>query len=275
MTHSKRQEFKLRAAKGKPGSYKAAPVNRFQLSWYAQHLLYSFWRVTETTKSVHTHLKTPGAYGFTQAAVRIKPEMLGELMLQQQSAGKTPTLHSLSSDKTTPEQIRRAMSALRQSTSSLVGSNGHRSLLQQEGVAYTLRYGPALCFLTPNLADSKQQLLLVVQGEEFRLDEELSTTYREMVERLARDPAGQTFVFELMIRLFFQHVLGVQPESVGWRRGEARSKPADYHDGVAADFSGWSVLGSIAAAFGAVEAQGHSCMAVTRVAASGVGYVNA
>ena len=135
-------------------------------------------------------------------------------------------MQSLLSDKEVPQQFRRAMSALHQSTSNLVGSNGHRQLLQQEGVAYTLRYGPALCFLTPNLADSRQQLLLVVQGEEFRLEEDVSTTYREMAERLARDPAGQTFVFELMIRLFFVHVLGVQPESVGWRRGEARLKPA-------------------------------------------------
>lgn len=127
-------------------------------------------------------------------------------------------------------------------------------------MAYTLRYGPALCFLTPNLADSRQQLLLVVQGEEFRLEEDVSTTYREMAERLARDPAGQTFVFELMIRLFFVHVLGVQPESVGWRRVEARLKPARYHDGVAADFYGWSVVGPIAAAFGAVEAQGRGSL---------------
>ena len=35
-----------------------------------------------------------------------------------------------------------------------MGSDGHRKLLQREGVAYTLRYGPALVFTTPNIADA-------------------------------------------------------------------------------------------------------------------------
>ena len=52
----------------------------------------------------------------------------------------------------------------------------------------------------------------------------------------------------------------MQPESVGWRRGEARLKPARYHDGVAADFYGWSVVGPITAAFGTVEAQGRGSL---------------
>ncbi len=56
-------------------------------------------------------------------------------------------------------------------TSGILGSNGHRKLLQREGVAYTLYLGPALVFLTPNLADTKQPLLLVVQGEEFYFGE--------------------------------------------------------------------------------------------------------
>ena len=39
--------------------YQAAPINRFRSSWYDLHLFASFWRVTETTKSVHCYLKTP------------------------------------------------------------------------------------------------------------------------------------------------------------------------------------------------------------------------
>ena len=91
-----------------------------------------------------------------------------------------------------------------------MGSDGYRRLLRHEGVAYTLCFGPPLIFTTPNLADTRQPLLLIVQGEEFRLEDELPS-YREMVERLAQDPAGQAIVFELMIQLFFVHVLGVRP----------------------------------------------------------------
>ena len=157
------------------------------------------------------------------------------LKQEQRNCGKT-SVHSLLGDKDLPEQLRTALGALHQSTASLVGSDGHRKLLHRECVAYTLRFGPALQFMTPNLADTKQPLLLVVQGVPFHFDEKVTASYREMTERLAADPVGQAFVFELMIRLFFIHVLGVRPELVGWRRGERRKVATIWaSDGVAAD----------------------------------------
>ena len=70
---------------------------------------------------------------------------------------------------------------------------------------------------TPNLADAKQPMVLIVQGEEFAFDTDVVASYREMVTRLASDPVGQTLVFELMIRLFFLCVFLVsdQRRSVG------------------------------------------------------------
>ena len=70
--------------------------------------------------------------------------------------------------------------------------------------------------MTPNLADTRQPLLLVVQNHEFRFEDDLQS-YREMSERLAKDPVGQAIVFEIMITLFFRHVLGVRPECVSFR----------------------------------------------------------
>ena len=35
--------------------------------------------------------------------------------------------------------------------------------------------------------------------------------YRDMLRRLAQDPVGQVLQFELLMRLFFQHVLNVRP----------------------------------------------------------------
>ena len=77
-------------------------------------------------------------------------------------------------------------------------------------------------------------------------------SYREMTQRVARDPVGQTLVFELMIRLFFVHVLGLRPEVVGWKRGEIQKAAQQWaSDGVAADMQGVPHLfGPIAAAFG-------------------------
>ena len=62
-------------------NYKAAPINRFRVSWYEIHLLSSFWRVTETTSSVHTFMKTPGAYGYASKCAHITPEMLENALL--------------------------------------------------------------------------------------------------------------------------------------------------------------------------------------------------
>ena len=73
-------------------------------------------------------------------------------------------------------------------------------------------FGPPLIFCTPNLADTKQPLLLVVQGVPVALDESIRLApelpkYREMLRRVAADPVGQTVVFELMMRLFLLHAV--------------------------------------------------------------------
>ena len=47
--------------------------------------------------------------------------------------------------------------------------------------------------------------------------------YREMLKRIAQDPVAQTVQFELLMRLFFQHVLNVRPETLDCRRGYSRS----------------------------------------------------
>ena len=125
------------------------------------------------------------------------------LRQEQKSKGQT-SVQSILADKDLPSQLRSALTSLHQATASLVGSDGHRKLLQREGVAYTLNYGPALIFSTPNLADTKQPLLLEVQGERVQLDQDVENSYREMTERLAADPVGQAIVFEIMISLFFR-----------------------------------------------------------------------
>ena len=67
--------------------YHAAPVNRFRGSWYDVHLACSFWRVTETTKSVHTFMKTPGAYGYASACAHITPTMMADVMMRSHERG--------------------------------------------------------------------------------------------------------------------------------------------------------------------------------------------
>ena len=256
----RREEAEYDAAEGE--NYEAAAINRFRRSWYGLHLFTSFWRVTETTSSVHTFMKTPGAFGYANTCAQITPKMIEDAMLRQEQASKGKTsLQSILADKDLPSQLRTALTSLHQATASLVGSDGHRKLLQREGVAYTLRYGPALIFTTPNLADNKQPLLLIVQGEPVEFDADVGNSYREMTERLAADPVGQAIVFELMMRLFFTRVLGIRPELIGSRRGNVMKPGKMWHgNGVAADFRTRWLFGPIAAAFGPVEAQGRGSL---------------
>ena len=127
-------------------------------------------------------------------------------------------------------------------------------------------FGPPLIFCTPNLADTKQLLLLVVQGVEVRLDAddlnaEILPKYRDMMQRLARDPVGQTLVFESIIRLFFIHVLGVRPECLQNRRRTKQSAPREWcTDGIAASSSAPGIFGPILAFRGEIEAQGRGSL---------------
>ena len=170
-------------------------------------------------------------------------------------------MQRLQADKDAPTSLKQGVNCLHQATAQLIGSNGHRRLLHQEGVAYTLRFGPALVFATPNLADAKQPMLLIVQGEEFAFDTDVVASYRDMVTRLAADPVGQTFVFELMMRLFFERILGVRAETIGWRRNAPRAQQGSHsYHGCAASVFTCGVLGPVAAAFGPLEAQGRGSL---------------
>ena len=90
-------------------------------------------------------------------------------------------------------------------------------------------FGPLVHFSPPSLADAKQQLLLVVEGVEVRLDAseldaDVLPRYRDMLQRLARDPVGHTLVLEFVMRLFFIHVLGLRPECMQ-NRGRPQAVP--------------------------------------------------
>ena len=108
--------------------FRASPVNRFRSDWYVLHLVHSFWRVTETTRSIHSWLKTPGAFGYSRALANLTPDLLQEVWLKHQ--GKRTSLASVLADKDLPSQVRVALNALHQSIGPLVGSDGYRRLLR-------------------------------------------------------------------------------------------------------------------------------------------------
>ena len=127
-------------------------------------------------------------------------------------------------------------------------------------------FGPPLVFTTPNLADTKQVLLLEVQGCKVNFDVSQDTAgdlpkYRDVMCRLARDPVGQTVVFEVIMRLFFLHVLGVRPECLHNRRKAARKYTREWcTDGIACSSTCLGIFGPVLAFRGEIEAQGRGSL---------------
>ena len=72
--------------------------------------------------------------------------------------------------KQVPQVVREALKAMQMACSDVIGTDRHRRVCRHEGVAYMTMFGPPIFFCTPNLADTKQMLLLVVQGVDVRLD---------------------------------------------------------------------------------------------------------
>ena len=151
-------------------------------------------------------------------------------------------------------------------TADVIGTDGHRRLCRHEGIAYMTLFRPPFIFCTPKLANTQKMLLLVVEGLEVRLDDEeldpdVLPKYRVMMQRLARDPVGQTVVFELIMRLFFIHMLGVRPDCLRNRRRTQAAPPREWcTDGVAASSSAPGIYGPVLAFRGEVEAQGRGSL---------------
>ena len=132
--------------------------------------------------------------------------------------------------------------------SNVVGSNAHRTTLRHVNRSYTNLFGAPLVFTTANIADSRSPVLnLIYMGAtvtSWRLLEENAPpmpSAAEMRRRVAKDPVSQAIVFDLMMHLFLEHVLGVSRST--------------FRDGIAAS-GAFGAFGPVQAFFGPIETQG-------------------
>ena len=233
-------------------------VNRFAGDWITLHLFSTLFWLTERHQSAFAFLKN-GGMKWAAKVRHLTPEALSASARLAVGSGG---IKSLLGNQQVPQLVREALNAMHIAFADVLGTDGHRRLCRHEGVAYMTMFGPPLIFCTPNLADSKQLLLLKVQGSAISLDERHLEgvnlpRYRDMMQRLAADPVGQTRVFELMMRLFFIHVMGVRPECLQNRRRAIKVPPREWcTDGVAASSSAPGMLGPVLAFRGEIEAQG-------------------
>ena len=134
--------------------------------------------------------------------------------------------------------------------SSVVGSNAHQTTLRHTSRGYANLFGPPLVFTTVNPSDTRSVIVkLMYEGADVarwrcELDKEAPEMFsvQGMNRVVARDPVAMAEFFDLTLRLFLRHVVGVS---------------SDLHaDGVASACGVGGVFGPVLAYFAAVETQG-------------------
>ncbi|CAE7197789.1 tkt [Symbiodinium sp. CCMP2592] len=237
--------------------------NRFSGDWTALHMMATVSRLTDQRAAAYNFLKNNGM-AFAKKLRELSAEDLASAARAAPQAGGTDQFFK---EAAVPQTVKDALHAMNAASATVLGTDGHRRLCRHEGVAYMEAFGPPLIFLTPNVADTQHPLLLVVQGEVVDLGavngdmETVLPKYRDMLRRLAQDPVAQTVQFELLMRLFFQHVLNVRPDTLDCRRNAPRRGAREWcSDGAAAASTGAGMLGPILAFRGEIEAQGRGSL---------------
>ena len=190
--------------------------------------------------------------------------------MREVSELRSTTIAAAQGDKEEPgtakavQAVRNVMSMFNLATGTVVGSDGYRIQCRHAGQAYTILWGPPFIFTTPNLADTRNVTLLLVQGVPIDLDAEAGDvpSYVEMRLRLVHDPVGQAIMFELFIKLFYLFVLGVRPDCVAQPRGPKGFRvPEEWcTDGVAASVVVFGAHGAILTVRGDVEPSGRGSL---------------
>ena len=242
-----------------------AMSNRFSGDWIALHMMSTVCRLTDQRNASYQFLRNGGmAFAKTLSALKAD-DLASAARVVDPSSGDS--MQQLLQNTSVPKTVKDALQAMQSASATVLGTDGHRRQCRHEGVAYMETFGPPLIFLTPNLADTQHPLLLVVQGEEVDLgsvDQEMDPSlpkYRDMLRKIAQDPVAQTVQFEFLMRLFFQHVLNVRPETLDCRRGGVRTVSREWcSDGAAASSTGAGMLGPVLAFRGEIEAQGRGSL---------------
>ena len=141
---------------------------------------------------------------------------------------------------------------------------GYRIACRHQFTAYTLFWGSPIIFCTPNIADNRNALICLTQGQEINLDltadPELMLSYEDLRLRVVNDPVGQCLVVELLLRLFVLHILGASPDAVAQPIGITAKHKNWFSDGVAASLTSLGCLCILAASRGELEASGRGSL---------------
>ena len=226
-----------------------APPPRWRTDVDLVTAMYCLWRRKAFIKGAREFVQNQHFGDSIRLLVDLKPQDLyGVCTLLGKGSGVKEAMQSAE----VPPAVKNALRAMTMSNSAVVGSDAHRTTLRHTSVAYRMLFGVPLVFTTPNVADTRSPLMsLLYEGahvRSWRLLEEHAPrvpSVEEMLRRVAADPVSQAMVFDVMLRLFLEHVLGVVPHG--------QRPPCS--DGVASSGAA-GIFGFVRAYIGPVETQG-------------------
>ena len=210
--------------------------------------LYCYWRRRSYIRSARLFADRQQFSTAMTDLGRIDPDELFEALGHLKSGQGTKEL--LSSDKVSGK-VKACLRSVHLCMNNVLGTNAHRTFLRHVVAGYRNLWGPPLVFTTMNVADTKHPVMkLMYDGQEVCawrvLEEDVPQlgSARDLARRVAADPVSQAIFTDLMMRLFFKHMLGVDLDAL-----------ATQGDGVVG--SGVPCLfGDVQAFFAPLESQG-------------------
>ena len=229
-------------------------------------VMYDVQRRLELMKSTKAYVQRRGFAKHLNLIANVSTEDLLKAMALH---GEAADIRTLMQDANVDPALKRALGGVLQSTANIIGLEGHRSQIRLRGHAAGWHYGNAHLFVTPNLADVRAPLMLQlhlqtngiaeVEAQSICLDwdDEIPglPTAATMRRIIARDPVSQARFFHLMMKIFFEELLGIEPTFQKERY--AVGFPRCFEDGMATSLYG-GIFGDIAALCGPLETQGES-----------------
>ena len=232
--------------------------------------IYDVWRRMEIVRRASFHVCRKQ---FQTDVHTVCQSKAADIVLAFQELGPKAGFRELLRSETVADPLKAAVRNLLIFSSDVVGSDGSRQQLRHQQFGNMLRFGGISAFLTPNIADTRNPLVVLlhadvlnntdggldVSGDMERytislLDEAPVMPHQEeMLKVIANDPVAQAEFFLLSLRLFCEHVLGIGPMDE-YLRHNASADGVKHPDGYAASFMG-GCFNMIAALHGPIEEQ--------------------
>ena len=219
---------------------------------------YDSWRRMEQIRKAKGHVLRPG---FHERLERICGASADKIDAAICSLGAGASVKDVVRSADVDPDVKAALSELMVFTTDVLGSDGARARLRHEQNGYALMFGGAGGFLTPNVVDTRNPVVVHIHGsggeEKYYVDllqeEPEVPSAREMLQIIAKDPVAQARFFIITMQLFCEHVLGTGPFDRLLRHNGFMQGPA-FPDGFAASGLG-GAFGMLAALHGPIEEQ--------------------